>query len=222
MLAATTPVFSPCTHPQCSMATQPLHEDPSITNDSEVQNSWNESASTGSSAVSDDAQSSIGRIPPFHPSESANPQMSPHLRQMLQVPEKYTMTPRPLFLGWRTPSKRTERAFYNIYKEKYGLDCIRKNDHVVRFALLLERHLQCPEITPARCLFKDVVYPDPVEIDRSFDCISIATTWQHRHCSGPKLTDDQFRWLVQYFGGLPAWYYHFLPTYDESCTPSQY
>ncbi|KAI0729548.1 hypothetical protein C8Q72DRAFT_827851 [Fomitopsis betulina] len=143
---------------------------------------------TISAAVSDDAQASISRIPPCHPSESTNPQMSAHLRLMLQLSHEYTRTPRPLYLGWRAPSKETTNT--------RSINWI-MSDLVYRFTILFERHLQCPPTTiasPGRCLFKDVADPDPQrEMACSFDCISIATTSQCRLREGAKLTDDQFR-----------------------------
>ena len=49
-------------------------------------------------------------------------------------------------------------------------------------------------------------------VDRSFDCVAVATTrWCSRFCLKPQLTEDQFLWLVQFFGGLPKWYYNWQP-----------
>ncbi|KAI0729569.1 hypothetical protein C8Q72DRAFT_827915 [Fomitopsis betulina] len=172
---------------------------------------------TVSNVVSGDAEGTSDlpiRLPRFH--SSANPQMSADLRLMLQIPRIYTRTARPLFLGWRAPTEETEQAIYRRYKKKYGLETIHMS-HVYRFAELLNRHLRSREMTPERCLFRDVTlkdaHPHDAEEDRSFDCISIATTWQYRHRLGPRLSEEQFRWLVQYFGELPAWYYHYEPTY---------
>ena len=85
--------------------------------------------------------------------------------------------------------------------------------HVTRFAALLQRRLRCPVISAERRLFSDVSDPSPddAEVDRSFDCIGIATTLFGEHRRRPQITEDQFSWLVRYFGDLPAWYYYHIP-----------
>ncbi|KAI0729571.1 hypothetical protein C8Q72DRAFT_827920 [Fomitopsis betulina] len=146
-------------------------------------------------------------IPPFHP--SVDPQMSVGLGMMLDVPPEYTITSRPLLLGWPAPSEDIKLAIYNRYTEMYGREDSNNLGPLHQFTVLLrvKRHLGCREITHERCLYKHVVDPNSRgEMQRSFDCISIATTWQRRHRSGAKLTDDQLRWLCRYFGKLPAWH----------------
>lgn len=147
-----------------------------------------EAMSFSATVSSPDAQSSpTSLIPPFHP--SVNPQVSVDLRMVLQVPQVYRRTRRPLFLGCPAPSEGTERTVYDKSNrlEDAGMS------HAGRFATLLHRHLQCPEITAQLCLLHDVGDPDPDgEFEReSFRCISIGTTREHKHCSGSKRTGDQ-------------------------------
>ncbi|EPS94329.1 hypothetical protein FOMPIDRAFT_1055202 [Fomitopsis schrenkii] len=152
------------------------------------------------------------RLKRFVPSET--PEISPAFMRLLQVPNEYLSRNRHLLLGWRAPSWETAEPLLERYTERYRLKGIHQ-DYVVRFALLLRRRLRCPEITAQRCLFSDVADANPngAEVERSFDCIAIATTYCGRHLVRPKVTKDQFRWLVNYFGEPPAWYWYFEPTY---------
>lgn len=172
-------------------------------------------SNSATSAAASDAQRTSGlpgRLPPLE--RSASRQMSAVLGMLLKVPEDYLRPNRHLLLGWPAPSREVELLIFKRYTKKYRLEHVGMS-HANRFATLLQRRLGCPEITAERCLFNDVSDPDPraAEVERSFDCIAIATTLLRRHRSGPKFTEDQFRWLVLYFGRLPSWYYHYEPSY---------
>ena len=170
-------------------------------------------ASGSSRATSDVAlgmASSSTRLPPFRPSE--HPQISADFRVIRQIPQSYLRRNRCLILGWPCPSEETAMSICDRYTKKYDLTSIRIC-HVIRFATLLQRRLRCPEISAERCLFSDITDMDPhnPDLERSFDCIGIATTLYSKHIRRARINEDQFRWLVQYFGGLPAWYYSWEP-----------
>lgn len=170
--------------------------------------------SMGDAATSDTqhAVRSTSRLPPFHPSE--HPQASTDLMAMLRVPEEYLSCNRCLILGWPAPSRDAAMPICKRYMKKYHLEDVWMS-HVTRFAALLQRRLRCPVISAERCLFSDVSDPSPddAEVDRSFDCIGIATTLFGEHRRSPRITEDQFFWLLRYFGGLPAWYYNYIPNH---------
>ena len=168
------------------------------------------SGETGGISDAQGLVSSSTRLPPFRPSE--HPQISADFRAIRQIPASYLRRDRCLILGWPAPSRDTAMPICNRYMKKYDLANVRMS-YVIRFAALLERRLRCPEISAGRCLFSDITDMDPhsPDLERSFNCIGIATTFGCKHRASPRITEDQFRWLVQYFGGLPAWYYSWMP-----------
>ena len=165
---------------------------------------------SSSSAAVDAHIGSNSRLPPFQPSE--NPPRSGTLAVMLKVPDRYLRRDRHLALVWPSPSEEIITPILKRYKKKYRLEGF-PYGYLGRFVTLLQRRLQCPEIKGTRCIFSDVndFDQDAMEL-RSFDCIAIATTEGGRHWFGPKITEEQFHWLVHYFGGLPSWYYYFQPS----------
>ena len=168
--------------------------------------------SMGDAATSDtqNAVRTTSRLPPFHPSE--HPQALTDLMAILCIPEEFLIYNRCLILGWPALSEDTAVPICKRYKRKYHLEAFQMS-HVTRFAALLQRRLRCPAISAERCLFRHVTDPSPdnPEVHRSFDCIGIATTLFGKHRRTPRITEDQFLWLVRYFGGPPLWYYNWEP-----------
>ena len=172
-----------------------------------------DSGEAGGTSTAQGLVSSSTRLPPFRPSE--HPQISADFRIMRQIPESYLRRNRCLILGWPSPSRNTAMPICDRYTKKYhDLASIRMS-HVIRFATLLQHRLRCPEVSAERCLFSDItdsdMDPHAPDLERSFDCIGIATTLYSKHLRRARVTEDQFRWLVEYFGGLPAWYYSWKP-----------
>ena len=177
------------------------------------------SDTTSSGAVLDirNVFNATGRLPPFCPSEHPQPSATLKVLLLALTLDRNVSRGRFLILGWPAPSGDAAYPYFKRYTKKYRLEGVAMS-YVLRFAILLQRRLRCSSETQIldaeRCLFDDVTDPSPsvAEVDRSFDCVAVATTrWCSRFCLKPQLTEDQFLWLVQFFGGLPKWYYNWQP-----------
>ena len=154
-----------------------------------------------------------GRLPPF--AFRQNSKLSERFLILRRLATNYNLRDRDLVLGWPAPSHDTVKPLLKRYCKKYNIQGL--HGYLESFSLLLQQRLHCFEISVQRCLLRDAtnVDPDGPEVEQSFQCIAIATTYQGQHRKPARVTEDQFRWLVEYFGGIPRWYWYCIPKHVD-------
>ena len=155
------------------------------------------------------------RLPPFVPSKTRK--ISGEFKTIRRLPARYWLQNRDLVLGWPAPPYEVVKPLLDRYSKKYHLQsCL---GYAYRFSLLLQQRLRCFEISAERCIPHDVIDPNPhgYEEARSFNCIAISTSREGQNLRVTRVTENQFRWLVQFFGAPPVWYWYFRPRYMPWC-----